>query len=436
MSAATRITSNGPLRLSTSRLNIEARTRTSLLPWRGQFSPQLVDYLLAEICADCESVIDPFCGSGTVLFEASRFGKPAFGSEVNPAAWHLSRLASLSALPSEAIADIRAELIQRTGLAGPLFGEAGRPFAPHRLLEAISDGSLPLLLRHAIAATILVGMGNGREFGESQLRQGVSAVLRVLDWVQLECRAPSEVFLADARQLPLEENSVGGLLTSPPYINVFNYHQNYRPAAELLGWKPLSAAVSEIGANRKHRQNRFLTVTQYCLDMCLTLSEASRILSTGAPLILVIGRTSNVLGAPFQNGQLILRLLESSGFTLTTMTERVFTGRYGTKIYEDILIGNKVSWMPADLEHARHVAGKALRRALALNTIPDSAALLRSAIDKVDITRPSASLQIEIPAHFRDSPSSARVVSQSLGEVSDNGSRAKPNTWKQAAGGA
>lgn len=110
---------------------------------------------------------------------------------------------------------------------------------------------------------------------------------------------PAECYLMDARQMSIAADTIDAIITSPPYINVFNYHQNYRAATELLGWHPLEAARSEIGANRKHRMNRFLTVVQYCLDMSQCIDDMARTLRTGAPLVIVLGRESKVLGAPF-----------------------------------------------------------------------------------------------------------------------------------------
>ncbi|GGA44862.1 hypothetical protein [Okeania sp. KiyG1] len=78
-------------------------------------------------------------------------------------------------------------------------------------------------------------------------------------------------YLSDARLLPISDNQIDFVVTSPPYINVFNYHQNYRKYAEFLGWNLLKIAKSEIGSNRANRGNRFYTVVQYCLDIADTL---------------------------------------------------------------------------------------------------------------------------------------------------------------------
>src|SRR5208337_116406 len=74
-----------------ARLNIENKARSNLFPWNGQFSPQFVEALLGRYADHETKIIDPFCGSGTVLGEASRLGLAATGIEINPAAYILAR---------------------------------------------------------------------------------------------------------------------------------------------------------------------------------------------------------------------------------------------------------------------------------------------------------------------------------------------------------
>src|SRR5947208_12976005 len=111
-------------------------------------------------------------------------------------------------------------------------------------------------------------------------------------------KASLKFFNCDARRLPIQDGLIGLVITSPPYINVFNYHQQYRASVEALGWDLLEVARSEIGSNRKHRGNRFLTVIQYCLDMTDAILELRRVCTDGARIILVVGRESNVRKTP------------------------------------------------------------------------------------------------------------------------------------------
>ncbi len=107
---------------------------------------------------------------------------------------------------------------------------------------------------------------------------------------------------------------------------------------ELTGWNLLNIAKSEIGSNRKHRQNRFLTVVQYALDMLDALHEIHRLLSPNGRAIMVVGRESNVRGASFSNGILVATLaIGGAGFILDNLQERKFVNKFGETIHEDIL---------------------------------------------------------------------------------------------------
>ena len=263
--------------LDQDRLNIAARTRTSRLPWRGQFSPELIEYLIDCVCPDSQWLLDPFCGSGTVLYEALHKGKNAIGAEVNPAAWHLATLAKFGTLSTPE----KHLVMRRLRKVATDFGFVREAMAvsagnQRAFLDAIR-GEPHLFVRQALAAVMLLGMGNGDELSPNAIARGGFATSTLLNGLK-GLSGAAECHLADARLLPLEDASIDAVITSPPYINVFNYHQNYRPAAELLEWLPLEAARSEIGANRKHRMNRFLTVVQYTLDMAQCLAELSRVM--------------------------------------------------------------------------------------------------------------------------------------------------------------
>ena len=386
-------------RLEQSRLDIIDRSRTSRLPWRGQFSPELIEYLLETVCPKASVVFDPFCGSGTVLFETAQRGGLGFGAEVNPAAWHLASLASFCALATEQQGFVRSKLHSlREELArkGDLFSCA---LTPDDISALIASADTDPMLRTCLAAVTLLGMGDKPDWTADAAARGLGAVEALLrDLATYTGTGIS--YLADARSTPLEAQSVEAVVTSPPYINVFNYHQNYRPAAELLGWSPLEAAQSEIGANRKHRMNRFLTVVQYCLDMAQAFDEMSRVCKIGAPVVLVVGRESNVLGAAFRNADLLMRLMErSKAFDIRQSVERVFTNRFGQRIYEDIIVARCVGHARIAQDFARSIGTDALDAAMAV--VPDKN---RAALDAARVlsskVQPSRLLSITQPNAF------------------------------------
>ena len=162
-------------------LNIEARTRTSRLPWRGQFSPELIEHLIDRVCPDSRRFLDPFCGSGTVLYEALHKGRVAIGAEVNPAAWHLAALASFVTLPTIerqfALAKVR-KIASDLGFVGsPGIGSTD---CAGQLLQLVKCEAHPFI-RKALAAVVLLGMGDLDELSTEAIARGGFAVNTLLN---------------------------------------------------------------------------------------------------------------------------------------------------------------------------------------------------------------------------------------------------------------
>lgn len=203
---------------------------------------------------------------------------------------------------------------------------------------------------------------------------------------------PIDAFNCDARNTPLGNKTIDIVLTSPPYINVFNYHQNYRASVEALGWDVLSVARSEIGSNRKNRGNRILTVIQYCIDMAQCLKEMSRILKDSGRIIMIVGRESCIRKTPFYNAKIISEIgVRSVGLELIKRQDRVFKNKFGSMIYEDILHFSSPSKEITIIDpenEAKNIAKEMLIQSLSYAP-NDSKMDIKSAIDEVEDVKPS-----------------------------------------------
>src|SRR6266581_2988390 len=384
---------SSPLPVAT--LNIDSRSRTNLFPWRGQFSPQLVEALLNAYAAPESVVLDPFMGSGTVLVESALLGLPSHGYEVNPAAYLLARiygLCNLSVRERHEVLDSAEAILTRVRPAAfglPLFRttEATFPLAGSASdwTSTTSDPRVRMLLE---ALVVLVDEDTDRDETFAGKWSTIRDVVVGLPFT----RAPVQPCLGDARSLLLPDSAIDFVLSSPPYINVFNYHHNARSGVESLGWKPLVVARSEIGSNRKFRQNRFLTVVQYCIDMALALAELRRVCADSARILLILGRESNVHKTAFYNGLILERLAtEVVGMRLDLKQERVFLNRFGQNIYEDLLhlslqTGHS---LPKDkiVERARTLGSDVLSEAVE-RAPTDRRPYLQNALDRVSEVRP------------------------------------------------
>ena len=124
------------LEVSQAALNIEKKCRSNPLPWRGQFSPQLVQVLLNKYADRNTVVLDPFVGSGTVLLEAGRAGLEAFGTEVNPAAVTLARTYRFINVPVEfrqsCLDEVSALLLHRLPMHCPCLAVLRALLVPSR----------------------------------------------------------------------------------------------------------------------------------------------------------------------------------------------------------------------------------------------------------------------------------------------------------------
>ena len=67
--------------LDRQKLDVTKKTRSNIFGWRGQFTPEFVAYLLDEANEGTGLVVDPFCGSGTVLQECAARNRAAHGFE-------------------------------------------------------------------------------------------------------------------------------------------------------------------------------------------------------------------------------------------------------------------------------------------------------------------------------------------------------------------
>ncbi len=325
-------------------LDLVERNQLSVFPWRGQFSPGLVELLL-NIHGDNESVVlDPFVGSGTTLFECARRGIECYGIEVNPAAAALAGMARFAPLAQQARSVIleRARALLERHIAGHLPPSLFQAPVPRRdvetsLADLLGECTDDPLVHTVVVTSLMMAMGDGVTVDPARLYEHFELAAALAAKMPYSPR-PCEVSLGDARDLQLPDKSVNLVITSPPYINVFNYHQNYRKAMELVGWDLLRVAPSEIGSNRKHRSNRFKTVLQYCMDMMQVLGELKRVLRTDGMVVCVVGRESRVRGMSFKNGQLLAMLAAGGGgFEVARRQERKFTNRFGALIYEDLL---------------------------------------------------------------------------------------------------
>ena len=334
--------------LDKNKLDVICKTQTNPFNWRGQFTPDLVSYLLDTFARDGSMVADPFAGSGTVLLESAKRGYSCIGLDINPSAYYMSKFYKYSTLS----ADERKELVQTIRqLIGnnvmsiadtmPVYADdKDYRKAYVNLLDFsiwIAQNTPEKLWPFLINVLFLCEKDKKLPLKESLITNinRIKSYLYGLPFTTSTISAKNE----DARRISTYCNaSIDLILTSPPYVNVFNYHQNFRGIVECFQYDICNIASSEIGSNRKHRSNRYKTVVQYAEDMGRVLCENAKALKVGGKMIYIVGKESNVRKTPFYNSQIISDLVDCiPNLHIVDIHHRYFKNRFGETIQEDLL---------------------------------------------------------------------------------------------------
>ena len=93
-----------------------ARTRLThyLFRYPAKFHPPVARKLIEEFSREGELILDPFCGSGTLLVEAQRAGRRSIGIDIDPVAAFVSRVKTLS-IPIEPLRRSSGKLLDTLG---------------------------------------------------------------------------------------------------------------------------------------------------------------------------------------------------------------------------------------------------------------------------------------------------------------------------------
>ncbi|MCK5525344.1 MAG: DNA adenine methylase [Thiomargarita sp.] len=381
---------------SSAKLNVTQKTRSNPFSWRGQFTPELIEYFLDTHASPDSLIADPFSGSGTVLLESLEKNLDVIGCEINPSAYAMSKFFEVGTSSFNDKKNLCQELFHLIPLSefqakAPVY-QKEKSSNYRNAYQNLIDFSKTAISKHTSKHQLILILNILFKMEGYKKQNIAQAWKKAYDEINLfllslpESKSDVSALLSDARDLHKHiERKVDLIITSPPYLNVFNYHQNHRIIMELLDFDILSVAHSEFGSNRKNRGNRFLTIIQYCIDMAEALLSMRRSLADAGKVILIIGRESNVKKTPFYNGMIIKDIChETNLFSLTDQSERFFKNKFGATIYEDILTLKPNSNITNHIDKsARTVAASHLQDAL--NRVhPESQGDLEKALKLVD----------------------------------------------------
>jgi len=292
-------------------------TLQQLSPYVGKMKSGMARVLIALYSRPGDTVLDPFAGSGVVPLEAALSGRCAWANDLSPYAHVLTR-GKLEAPENERVAIQRAKsLLDAVKRESPSVDVNVAPewvrefFHPDTLREVLSAFQILRQREDYFLAACLLGILHHvrpgflsypashlvpylrktkyppEKFPKMYGYRDLSS--RLLEKVKRAYRRhmlPSnwnerryEVWQTNSMNLPMGDETVDAIISSPPYFGALDYARDNRLRLWFLGcedWKELDASLT---ANNK----------VYLPQMSICLQEMFRLLKPSSHCILVLG---------------------------------------------------------------------------------------------------------------------------------------------------
>lgn len=241
------------------------------------------------------TVVDPYCGSGTTLLACRERGLESLGTDQLPISLLASRVKAAVWEPDrlrEAVAEVFSRRFERLQVPFPF----ARYFNRHvledvflfkdqveRLPQPAKDFFLLALITSAVRASWLWKDGTVLKVKKHPVppfrkffRHQVNRMIK--DAERFPARAAARVEAADPWNLPVEDRSVGAVITSPPYLHQIDYSRVYAVENWFAGGGAGPAAY--LGEEAEPR---------YFADLDRVLAELARACRPGAMIGVVVG---------------------------------------------------------------------------------------------------------------------------------------------------
>jgi hypothetical protein len=353
------------LELSWSERELPERERTKhvhrLHPYLGKFIPQLVEALLSRHVPSGR-VLDPFAGSGTTLVQALESGLDASGADVAPFNCLLMQVKTREYNPFVLESELREALARLDEFDGvrpepPVSRYVRDWYEPRAAAELLFFGGLVEGYEHGDVLRVVLARAarsarrtthfdldfprapqrseywchkhrrTCRPVGEARRflrRYTMDTLKRIREFSRVRARGrEAEVLHGDARELDFG-GPFDGVVTSPPYPGLIDYHEQHRYAYELLGLEECRALELGKGTSRA-------ALSAYSEGVAAVLANVRSSLRPGAPVVIVINDRRDLYPA----------ILERAGLRLQERYRRHVnrrTGRRAGEFFEDVLV--------------------------------------------------------------------------------------------------
>lgn len=309
-----------------------------IYPYKGKFHPQMIRALLNIIGLKEGSIVfEPFSGSGTTALEAQLLGINFIGIDISPLCVMQGRVKTESIYVIEEIKELKNEIL--ANIKSNLFQTENNYYS---LIDKLSKDER--VKNFYILARLLAVSDNSRrnrDFINSFIKNIDLMIYSIKDYIEIKEKlnlrlGDVKIEVGDSRNVRLPDNSVDGIITSPPYSIALDYIQNDIHSLKDLGYDVLKMRNDFIGV----RGNGKSRVELYNEDMKKSYSEMYRVLKPNKYAVIVIGNAT-YQGQEIKTVEFTTKYMEDIGFKLVKNINKIIFGLYNVMKKENILIFKK-----------------------------------------------------------------------------------------------
>ena len=314
-----------------------------IYPYKGKFHPQMIRALLNILkLKKGDTVLDNFIGSGTTAVEAQLLGVNCIGIDISPLCVLQSKVKTESIYVVTQIEKLREKAIDsfNASNSNTLFSQQETKKYDD-FLSSLGDERVRNFYLMAKLVSISDKERRGRDIIQSFIRNLSLMIGSVKDYASATKElglslGKVDIKQADARNLPLDDESVDGIITSPPYSIALDYIANDAHAFRALG-HDLEEMKSEFIGVRGRGNDRIWLYNQ---DMIKSFQEMHRVLRKGGLCAIVVGNAT-YQGQEVRTIEFTIRNCKGLGFRLLKNINKIIYGLYNVMQTDNTLIFQK-----------------------------------------------------------------------------------------------
>jgi len=329
-------------------------------PYFAKFPSEIPSYFIKLLTLQGDTVLDPYCGSGTTLVEAKRLNRNSIGIDANPISCLMSKVKTyyLGNSEIEKIYEL-LNLIENSKIN---YGDTTNSISFHNKdywfdthvqeeieyilskINNINNNKFQDILNLALSRIIVKSSNQQGESRYKRVQKNIKkgeTIQMFIDHARyiieslfnfnskLSGKPTVKVYNKDTRDIIfLEPQSVNLIVTSPPYLNSWDYGLYHKFRFKWLNLDVNAYEKIEIG---RHLRREGDVIDRYKEDMGACLNGFSRVLKRKAYCV-IVNANSMVNSIQIDTNQIITECAQNYGLRLIeSFDKKVFGPHFGLR---------------------------------------------------------------------------------------------------------